>query len=532
MEAPTAIGLSSEAEFAPLVEAIAARPDGPAQLLDLLREDHPIYDQRGTATVVRMRSWILLALARGELPEQALIFVLEELDTGVDAYLVASAARALRSYPTPQPAFAPFLVRATTNIRYHDEPVSFDGYGDYAVGSTGTSPVLELLATLAWLGPHARAILPELASLQAQRARLAKRIALELDRTVEAIRGTNVAAEQNDSACCQLPNGFGSTWPWPGGTRRGCERIEATEFEDHDGNAITFGQFFRGRPTIVVFFYTRCDNPLKCSLTIAKLARIQALLDERGLRDRVQTAAITYDPAFDLPHRLRGYGAQRGVRLDAHHRLLRATAGLDGLRRHFALGVNFVESLVNRHRLEVFVLDNAGRIAGSFERIHWDEHQVVERANEVLDEAQSWRADLRRPQPLLGTLASIGVAFFPKCPVCWAAYLSTFGIAGLERIAYVPWLQPLLVLAMLINLASLWWRGRAIGRMTGFCLATAGAATIIASTQIAGLEGAAPWGVALTFAGSLASALSVESRLPSLFSRLTDGLTSHRLRTP
>jgi len=115
----------SEDEFAGLVDLLAADPAGSAQLADLLREEHPVYDGRGTATVVRMRGWILLALARSALSDQALIFVLEELDTGIDAYLVAAAARALRSYTKPNEALAPFLARALNRIRYRDEPISF-----------------------------------------------------------------------------------------------------------------------------------------------------------------------------------------------------------------------------------------------------------------------------------------------------------------------------------------------------------------------------------------------------------------------
>jgi protein SCO1/2 len=88
------------------------------------------------------------------------------------------------------------------------------------------------------------------------------------------------------------------------------------------GEPTSFKEFFRGQPSIVVFFYTRCDNPMKCSLTVAKLARIQKLLVAQGLADRIHTAAITYDPAFDLPERLRVYGQDRGVRLDTHHRIV------------------------------------------------------------------------------------------------------------------------------------------------------------------------------------------------------------------
>jgi cytochrome oxidase Cu insertion factor (SCO1/SenC/PrrC family) len=72
--------------------------------------------------------------------------------------------------------------------------------------------------------------------------------------------------------------------------------------------------------------------------------------------------------------------------MDTHHRMLRAADGMDALRSHFELGVNFTESLVNRHRIEAYILDAKGRIAASFERVHWDEQQVVARAIEALKE--------------------------------------------------------------------------------------------------------------------------------------------------
>ena len=107
----------------------------------------------------------------------------------------------------------------------------------------------------------------------------------------------------------------------------------------------------------------------------------------------------------------------------------------------------------------------------------------------------------------MGTLASLGVAFFPKCPICWAAYLSVFGIAGLDRIPYAPWLQPVLALIMLINLASVWLRSRATHRMLSFYFAAGGAATILMSKLSHGWEKFAIWGVLLTLTGSVLSAL-------------------------
>ena len=107
---------------------------------------------------------------------------------------------------------------------------------------------------------------------------------------------------------------------------------------------------------------------------------------ERGLGKQIRTAAITYDPAFDIPERLRGYAQNRGVLMNVDHRMLRAIDGINELSAHFKLGVNFIESLVNRHRIEVYLLDAAGGIAASFERIHWDEQQIVDRAVALLNE--------------------------------------------------------------------------------------------------------------------------------------------------
>jgi protein SCO1/2 len=389
MQTTTMASVQSEPEFAALVDALAGDAAQREQLTDLLREDHPIYDGRGTATIVRMRGWVLLAFARAAVSDAALIYVLEELDTGVDAYLVAAAARALRSYPRPTEALAPFVMRALANIRYRDEPVSFESYGEYAVAPTGTSPIRELLATLAWLGPHARGALAELESFRTQSGGFSRKLRIDAERAAQAIRGPVPGDEPGTHSCCgTTSDGVRSMSSWPSSLRRGTERIASVTLQDHKGALITFKDFFQGQPSIVVFFYTRCDNPMKCSLTIAKLARVQKLLEAQGLADRIHTAAITYDPAFDLPERLRVYGQDRGVRMDTGHRMLRVTEDNDVLRRHFELGVNFIESLVNRHRIEVYILDAKGRTATSFERIHWDEEQVVARTVEMLKQEE------------------------------------------------------------------------------------------------------------------------------------------------
>jgi protein SCO1 len=504
-----------EADFAALVDATAADPACHAELRELLHEGHVFYQQRSTAAVSRMRGWVLLALARTGVADADLLYILEELDTGTDAYVVAAAAQALRSYPVPSSAFAPFVLRAINHVRYRDDPVSFARYGEYATSGLSTSPVRELLATLAWLGPEAREILPQLESLLAPHDALPKKFHPDIKNAIQAIRAGDQRQHSSDS-CCSLPAGLKNIFSFTAVPRRENRLVEQTVFQDQNGESLTFEEFFRGRPAIVVFFYTRCDNPLKCSLTITRLARVQKLLESRGLAGKICTAAITYDPGFDLPDRLRSYGQSRGLSFDGSHRMLRTTEGFADLRDHFNLGVSFVESLVNRHKVEAYVLDAQGRITSWFERIHWDEEQLVDRAAELLAEtgrpvaqpatANDEPRNKAAPQAL-GMLAAIALAFFPKCPLCWASYLSVFGIAGLERIPYSPWLQPLFVAAMLMNLATVWLRRRSTAGMMALCMVAAGMLAIVIFQFAFGWESAAIWGVLLTMTGSLLSAV-------------------------
>lgn len=495
----------TEEDFATLVTLLQVDT-----LLDLMREDHPVYTQRGTAATARMRGWLLLALASGGLPEQALVFVLEELETSNEPYLVAAAATALRSCSKPHAGMVPFLLRSIDNIRYHDDLVCLSQYGGFVVPpNTGATALHELLSTLLWLGPLAQAARPALdAMLSTPGVVLSVATVADIHKVLAAFPPTETTAAE--AACCDA-SGWESAWrvwrQWLPGAAHNSTVLDAVRFEDQDGQPLGFAECLYGKPCIVVFFYTRCMNPQKCSLTIAKLARVQQLLREAGLAGQIRTAAITYDPAFDQPERLRGYTQNRGMQFDADHRALRAVVGAEQVRAYFQLKVNFIGSLVNRHRIEVYVLDAQGQIAASFERLHWDEDQLVEQARRLLD-APSKPALPQTPAHLAITaVLSFATAFFPKCAACWAMYLSVFGVASMERIPYSPWLLPVLAGLLLVNLGSLWRRGHRLRRYSGFYVATAGALTILLPGLWLEWSNAAPLGVLLMVTGSLLSML-------------------------
>jgi protein SCO1/2 len=117
-------------------------------------------------------------------------------------------------------------------------------------------------------------------------------------------------------------------------------------------------------------------NPEKCSLTITRLARLQRLLGESDLGSEINLAAFTYDPVYDHPERLHAYGIERGLRYDARTKLIRTQDQFEPLQAKFNLGVGFGPSTVNRHSVELLILDSAGAVTHEFRRVQWDEAEV------------------------------------------------------------------------------------------------------------------------------------------------------------
>jgi cytochrome oxidase Cu insertion factor (SCO1/SenC/PrrC family) len=154
--------------------------------------------------------------------------------------------------------------------------------------------------------------------------------------------------------------------------------IDDLVLQDQSGETFTYRDFFHGRASVVTFFYTRCMNPEKCSLTITRLACLQHAISESDLRCRVNLAALTYDPAYDTPRRLQAYGRERGFRFDEHNRLMRTQGPFEPLQISFDLGVGFGPSTVNRHAVELLILEPTGAVARAFRRVQLDEADALQ----------------------------------------------------------------------------------------------------------------------------------------------------------
>jgi protein SCO1/2 len=427
---PMAAGTAEDA----LAEWVRSEACG-EELVALLAEAHPLYAGRSTNETVRMRGWMLAQFERIGLPENALPFVLEELESGRDAFLVAGAAKAMRGGGVEaMRACAPFLRKALRNMRFLDSSVTFETYKPRWPLPRATTATKELRATLAWLGQ----------------------------------------AEEGED-CCEvaLPSA-------PGASIGDVSRIE---LEDQDGQRVAFADFFHGKPVVLAFFYTRCDNPNKCSLTVARLARLQ-----EQLAGRAKIAAITYDPLYDQPQRLRAFGETRGMQFGEDVRFFRAVRGFGELRAHFQLGVNFIGSIVNRHRIELSVLDARGRTAASFARLQWEPEAVVRAVDRAL-----------APRMLRSVVAPLLLALLPKCPLCLTAYLGALGVGAMQ---VMPYARGLLFAFVAVHWLAVLRRRRWLA----LALSTAGAAALFSPLPLAG--------AGLMALGSVLTALPRKTRIP------------------
>jgi len=369
-----------EEHLAALVDAVKRDPRQRDCLVALLPEAISLYAGRSTNAIIRMRGYLIAAFEQVGLPAAALPYVLEELESGRDPYLVAAAARALRGLDRPTSRAVPFLLKAIQNIRYADDAVSFDSYQPRWPLPSHTTAIQEILTTLAWLGPDAQSAQPALKALRDDPQAVSPPARVTLEAVLAGLGDAD--GDCCDAGCCA--SSVSLTDQPADQARQNLPVPAGVELEDQDERRLTFASFFSGRPSIVVFFYTRCDNPNKCSLTISKLAGLQRKLREQGLYGQIRTAAITYDPAYDLPPRLRAYGQNRGVVFSDSDRFLRTTAGLSALQEYFDLGVNFGQASVNRHRIELFILDHHAAIAARFTRLQWDLHEVLYHAHALV----------------------------------------------------------------------------------------------------------------------------------------------------
>lgn len=476
---PTFDSLSVEDDIAAFVDKVRANPKHRNELLPLLREGHILYKGRGTQECIRLRGYILAAFEVTGLPPSALIFALEDLYNTRSAYLIAAASMAIRGMAQPHPEVVPYLLEAVVNIRNMDDAVTFDTYKPAWPVKNFTTGLCEVFKTFAWLGAYAREALPQLKKY-GESSDFQYRVLAEIKRAIEAIEND---PNDVDLSCC-------GPSPKLMARREAVDRSSKVNpllkniiLEDQNGHKVTFSSFFQGKPTVVSFFYTRCIAINKCSLTVGNTGKLAKLLREINLHDKVNVALITYDPVYDLPERMRVYGETRRCEFTDSFKAFRVSPeDYELLKAHFNLEVGYSTSIVNQHQVETYLLDYNGRIRNTLIRIQWSANEIKDQIEKLIKETPPSKLKQvvkSASENIRIIIFPLFIAIFPKCPICWAAYMSAFGIASIKNIPYSPWLVPLFMLGVGVNLLFLYKARKKRNGLLPFWVSSLGAASLL-----------------------------------------------------
>ncbi|HKY14920.1 MAG TPA: SCO family protein [Microthrixaceae bacterium] len=360
---------ADEREHERLIHLARQDPDSGAALVRLLDERAPHHHGRSTASTNRLRARVFIEFGDLGLPSAAMPFVLEELESGLDPSTVAAAGRALLGATEPLPTDAgPLLVSAIERLRGNDEEVRFLAAN---VGTILPTAIEDLTGTIEQLGPSAapaRAALAEL--LEHHQCCFNPAVRTRLEAALHRL------GSEDRPPCCHAPSDTHEPSTAPGGNDATLTTdLTTLVLEDQDGNRASFAERFHGRATAITFFYTRCTNPQRCSLTVARLASLARRIDDARLDCGV--AGISYDPRYDRPDRLRTYGAERGMTFSPRCSLLRTIGPFEPLIDALDLGVGFGPVTVNQHRLDLMVVDSDLCVRAHRTRRLWSEDDVL-----------------------------------------------------------------------------------------------------------------------------------------------------------
>ncbi|MCE7065270.1 SCO family protein [Dyadobacter sp. CY326] len=479
----------------------------PAQaLLPFLKHQHPAYKGMSTNETKRTRAFLFEAFSLAGLPEQALPYVLEVLESEHHAYLVAGASMAIRGMKKPFPKVAFYLIQAIQNVKIADRYVSFGpGHQRYQ-----TTAMHEICKTLQWLGGTISEVLEDIKSLITD-PYLSNEIKGELYKVIQLVEKDIVSGE---TSCCDMALSHTKKRKDSRKHRLG-NSLKHILLQDQNGHEIEFNEYFTGKPSLVVFFYTRCENPAKCSLTISRLRELQGKIEAVSISGDVRIAAITYDPEHDDPIRLKAYAEARGMTLDSHNSVFRVTAHMQDLFKFFDTGVNFMGSLVNHHATEVFILDHKGNLVKEFRQLRWNTADVIAELKECLEKQSRVTKRLisnfkDKFESLTSPILSFLIVFFPKCPFCLAAYMSVIGITNIHFLRFATKLLPLFVILLCINLYALYKGARRRNGLLPFYLSLAGLACIVLLSQVFGIQSAGYLAICFMLTGALLNSMPRE----------------------
>ena len=254
-------------ELGELLATVREEPVRRGDLIPLLHEGASIYAGRGTAACGRIRARVLATFGEVGLPAAALPFVIEALRTELNPEIVAGAAIAARGLAGSDADLGGALVQALDNLRGRDAPVAL------STDRSESTALLEILASLRWQPAVSPALAGAVAALHDRHASgWSVRVRGAAQQTVAELRAR---ARRSPLTLDDTPPPMIMD-----AAAEASGDLHGVTVQDHDGRILSLAEYLGRADTVVAFFYTRCQNPNKCSLTITKLGDLQRRLDD------------------------------------------------------------------------------------------------------------------------------------------------------------------------------------------------------------------------------------------------------------
>ena len=345
--------------------AVTAADDAEGTIASLLHENAPLFAGRVPNEVTRMRAAMFAALAATSVPDEALPLVAGELAHGHKHLVLAAAARAAATAGRRAHAAVPHLIRLLSPA-FHDDAVSLADLTVTWSARETTTVKLEAIRALEAIGSASADALPLLREVSASTAS-----AINARAAARAIAAIETPAVPHCHTAAETP-ALTFISPWLART----ERKIALAFTgaDHDGAPIA-AERLAGKPFALTFFYTRCENDRKCSLTMSHFARLRAAAEAK-LGDKVRFAAMTFDPDFDTPSRMVAFARARGYEPSPAAAMIRP-ADLERVVSDLGVAASFSNGRPNVHAVQLFLFDREGRFVREYRNVAWNDADVI-----------------------------------------------------------------------------------------------------------------------------------------------------------
>lgn len=138
-----------------------------------------------------------------------------------------------------------------------------------------------------------------------------------------------------------------------------------------------------GKPLVMSFIYTRCPMSDMCPLIMKKIVEVQKGLN-KGHKDKVFFAIITFDPEYDTPEVLKEYGKAYGVDYDNLIFLTGKKNDVDYALNHFRIYYKEEAPGTIAHTMETLVMDEKGVIKRIFPTSIWNPKDVIEEVEKII----------------------------------------------------------------------------------------------------------------------------------------------------